>query len=417
MNLPTNTDPNAHGSSLAGKHLIVGLTGGIAAYKVCELLRRLREQGAGLSVIMTRAAGQFITPTTLQALSGGPVYTDTDQWAGEHAQASDASAMAHIDLSRRADAIIVAPASAHFLAQTAQGLASDLLTTLVLARNCPLIIAPAMNVQMWQNPATQRNVQTLQQDGVTLLGPASGDQACGEVGLGRMLEPNELLDALMAFFEPKVLQGKTVLITAGPTFEPIDPVRGITNLSSGKTGFAIARAAADAGAHVTLIAGPCALPTPYGVQRHNAKTAQQMLDAVMHHVGKIDIFISVAAVADWRAASISEQKIKKSNAAPAAINLTPNPDILATVAAMPKAPYCVGFAAESQDLERHARSKLQAKNLQLVIGNLVQDSLGADEAQWTFVSPQGTHSPPRADKRSLARSLIAHIAQQLSEPL
>lgn len=414
MNSPTETTRSAHETSLTGKHLIVGLTGGIAAYKVCELLRRLREQGARLSIIMTRAAGQFITPTTLQALSGGPVYTDADQWAGRHEQAS---AMAHIDLSRQADAIVVAPASAHFLAQTAQGLASDLLTSLVLARSCPLIVAPAMNVQMWQNPATQRNVQTLQQDGVTLLGPASGDQACGEVGLGRMLEPNELLDALMAFFEPKVLKGKAVLITAGPTFEPIDPVRGITNLSSGKTGFAIARAAADAGAHVTLIAGPCALPTPYGVQRHNAKTAQHMLDEVMRCVGKTDIFISVAAVADWRAASISEQKIKKSNAAPAAINLTPNPDILATVAALPKPPYCVGFAAESQDLERHARSKLKAKNLRLVIGNLVQDSLGADEAQWTFVSPQGTHSLPRADKRSLARSLIAHIAQQLSESL
>ncbi len=392
--------------NLSGKHLILGLTGGIAAYKVCELTRRLRDEGATVTVVMTQAAQHFVTPTTMQALSGRPVFTD--QWAAGEID----NAMPHIEVSRQADAILVAPASAHFLAQAAQGLASDLLTTLVLARRCPLLVAPAMNVEMWSNPATQRNVQLLRNDGVTLLGPGVGDQACGECGPGRMLEPQELLEDVIAFFQPKLLQDKRVLITAGPTFEPIDPVRGITNLSSGKTGFALARAAHEAGAKVTLIAGPTTLPTPRGVHRCDVQTAQQMLDEVLSYVNHAQIFISVAAVADWCVAQPSNEKIKKGNGAPQ-LALSPNPDILATVAALPNAPYCVGFAAESGDVARHAHEKLIAKKVQLVVGNLAQSTLGAPDAELMLVDPETRTTLARADKLTQARRLVAEIARRL----
>ncbi len=394
--------------NLTNKHLILGMTGGISAYKVCELVRRLKDEGATVTVVMTQAAQNFVTATTMQALSGQPVYTD--QW---HADGIP-NAMPHIDVSRHADAILIAPASAHFIAQAAQGLASDLLTTLVLARRCPLLIAPAMNVEMWTNPATARNVQLLRGDGVQFIGPGVGDQACGECGPGRMLEPHELLEEVIASFQPKLLQDKRVLITAGPTFEPIDPVRGITNLSSGKTGFALARAAHEAGAKVTLIAGPTALPTPHGVHRCDVQTAQQMFDDVMSYINHAHVFISVAAVADWRVAQPSTAKIKKGASAAPTLNLVPNPDILASVAALPNAPFCVGFAAESENVAQHARAKLEAKKVQLVVGNLAQDTLGTSDSELVLVSAAGSTNLPRADKLTQARRLIAHIASQLT---
>lgn len=398
--------------NLTEKHLILGMTGGIAAYKVCELVRRLKDEGATVTVVMTQAAQQFVTATTLQALSGRPVFTD--QWAGPDSSGARVdNAMPHIEASRAADAILIAPASAHFIAQAAQGLASDLLTTLVLARRCPLLIAPAMNVEMWSNPATARNVQLLRGDGVEFLGPGVGDQACGETGAGRMLEPQELLEDTIAFFQPKLLKDKRVLITAGPTFEPIDPVRGITNLSSGKTGFALARAAQEAGAKVTLIAGPTELPTPRGVRRLDVNTAQQMHDDVMGYVNHAHVFISVAAVADWRVAQPSGSKIKKGTQELAPLSLVANPDILASVAALPNAPFCVGFAAESEDMARYARAKLESKKVQLMVGNLAQHTLGRDDSEIIVVSAQGDIALPRADKLTQARRLVAEIAQRL----
>lgn len=394
---------------LQSKQLVIGMTGGIAAYKVCELVRRLQDEGATVTVVMTRAAQEFVTQTTMQALSGRPVFTD--QWALQGAAV--ANAMPHIDVSRDADAIVVAPATAHFLAQVAQGLAPDLLTTLVLARRCPLLVAPAMNVEMWSNPATRRNVQALRDDGVTLLGPGVGDQACGETGAGRMLEPQELLADIVAFFQPKLLQDKRVLITAGPTFEPIDPVRGITNLSSGKMGFALARAAAEAGAKVTLIAGPTALPTPRGVQRLDVRTAQEMHDNVMVYVSHMQVFVAVAAVADWRVTKPSTSKLKKSHGAPA-LAYEMNPDILAAVAALPNAPFTVGFAAESENVAARARAKLDAKKVQMVVGNLAQEALGADESELIVVTADGDTAFARAGKLTQARRLIAEIAKRLT---
>jgi phosphopantothenoylcysteine decarboxylase/phosphopantothenate--cysteine ligase len=335
---------------LQGKRIVLGVTGGIAAYKAAELVRLLGKQGADVQVAMTEGATHFVTTTTFQALSGKPVFTD--QW-----DARMANAMAHIDLSRQADLILVAPASADFMARTAQGLADDLLATMVLARNCPLLIAPAMNRQMWENPATQRNVAQLVADGVQILGPASGEQACGEVGAGRMLEPAEILDAVIAFFTPKLLAGKQVLITAGPTFEAIDPVRGITNLSSGRMGYAVARAAQQAGALVTLVSGPVGFSAPQGVDRINVRSALDMHAAVMAQVARADIFIGVAAVADYRVANRAEHKLKKDAGGIPPIELIENPDILAEVAALENAPFCVGFAAESQHLEAYAQAK------------------------------------------------------------
>jgi phosphopantothenoylcysteine decarboxylase/phosphopantothenate--cysteine ligase len=394
---------------LDGKHLVVGMTGGIAAYKVCELVRRVQDEGATVQVVMTAGAQQFVTATTMQALSGRPV--ETDQW-----KSSTGNAMPHIELTRNADAVIVAPATADFLAKLAHGLADDLLTALALARDrtrTPLLVAPAMNVEMWDNPATQRNIAQLRADGVVILGPASGAQACGETGLGRMLEPHELLDDIVSFFQPKTLAGKKVLLTAGPTFEPIDPVRGITNLSSGKTGFAIARAARDAGAQVTLIAGPTALATPRGVQRVDVTTAREMMEAVVGNL-PVDVFISVAAVADWNISNPSRSKIKKDGSAtPPTLKFAPNPDILATVASLPSAPYCVGFAAESDDVIENARRKLTNKKVPLIVANRAQDVFGSDSSELSLIDGHGVTTLPRTDKLAQARRLMTEIASRL----
>lgn len=400
---------------LDGRRLVVGVTGGVAAYKTCELVRRLQEEGAAVQVVMTASAQRFVTATTFQALSGRPVHTD--MWRAD-AGAQVANAMPHIELTRGVDAVVVAPASAHFIAQAAHGLADDLLATLVLARDrarTALLVAPAMNVEMWDNPATQRNVAQIRADGATVLGPAAGGQACGETGMGRMLEPADLLADIVAHFQPKRLAGKRVVVTAGPTFEAIDPVRGITNLSSGKTGFAIARAAAEAGADVVLVAGPTMLAAPRHVRRVDAVSAQQMYDAV-HAALPADVFIAVAAVADWRVANASASKLKRGagsvGGAPA-LQFAANPDILASVAALPKPPFCVGFAAESDDVLANARAKLAAKKLPLVIANRAQDALGADASELHLVEARGVTTLPQADKRTQARRLIAAIAERL----
>jgi phosphopantothenoylcysteine decarboxylase / phosphopantothenate---cysteine ligase len=396
---------------LSGKHLVVGVTGGIAAYKTCELVRRLQDAGATVQVVMTDGAQQFVTATTMQALSGRPVATS--QWDA----ASADNGMPHIALTRAADAIVVAPATAHFMARVAHGMADDLLTTLALARDrtrTALLVAPAMNVEMWENPATQRNAAQLRADGIALLGPARGAQACGETGDGRMLEPDDLLEDIISFFQPKVLAGKRMLLTAGPTFEPIDPVRGITNLSSGKTGFALARAARDAGADVTLVAGPAPLATPRGVKRVDVTSASEMHDAVMRGL-PVDVFVGVAAVADWRVANPSDRKIKKNAAAtPPALQFEPNIDILAAVAGLPQPPFCVGFAAESEDVVDNAKRKLTSKNVQLVVGNRAQDAFGADGSELFLVDAAGVTTLAHADKLAQARRLVAEIAQRLA---
>jgi phosphopantothenoylcysteine decarboxylase / phosphopantothenate---cysteine ligase len=401
-----STEAGLDNAELAGKHLVLGLSGGIACYKIAELTRLLVKAGATVQIVMTDAATQFITPVTMQALSGRPVYTS--QW-----DARIANNMAHIDLSREADAIVIAPASTDFIAKLAHGNCDDLLSTLCVARDCPLLVVPAMNRQMWQNPATQRNVAQLRGDGVQVLGPDSGAQACGEVGDGRMLEPSATFEAICAFFQPKILQGHRVLITAGPTFEPLDPVRGITNRSSGKMGFALARAAAQAGADVHLVAGPVALETPWGVYREDVQTAQQMHDAVLHATPDADIFIAVAAVADWRVGQLSEHKIKKTANQPMpAFTFVENPDILATVARLPNPPYCVGFAAESGDLEVHGEEKRARKNVPLLIGNLGPLTFGLDDNEVVLFEASGITRLPRADKKLLAKLLIAEIAKR-----
>ena len=388
---------------LQGKRIVLGVTGGIAAYKAAELLRLLSKQGAEVQVAMTEGATHFVTPTTFQALSGKPVFTD--QW-----DARMPNAMAHIDLSRQADLILVAPASADFLARTAHGLADDLLATMVLARDCPLLVAPAMNRQMWENPATQRNAAQLAADGVQILGPACGEQACGEVGAGRMLEPEEILEEVIAFFAAKLLAGKKVLITAGPTFEAIDPVRGITNLSSGRMGYALARAARHAGAEVTLVSGPVNFAAPQGVDRINVRSALEMHAAVMAQAGTADIFIGVAAVADYRVANAAEHKLKKDTGGIPPIALVENPDILAEVAALKDGPFCVGFAAESQNLEAYAQAKRKKKNIPLIAGNLIQDGFGGDDNTLILFDAAGAHPLKPAAKSVLASQLIQHIA-------
>jgi phosphopantothenoylcysteine decarboxylase/phosphopantothenate--cysteine ligase len=395
---------------LQDRHVVLGLSGGIACYKSAELVRELTRQGATVQVVMTEAATQFITAVTMQALSNRSVYAS--QW-----DTREANAMAHINLTREADAVLVAPASADFMAKLAQGRADELLSLLCLARpieRCPLLLAPAMNREMWAHPATQRNLAQLRADGATILGPAAGDQACGEVGDGRMLEAVELCDELIAFFQPKVLAGKRVLITAGPTFEAIDPVRGVTNLSSGKMGFAIARAAAEAGAAVTLVAGPVALPTPRHVARIDVQSARQMHDAVLPLAGAHDVFVATAAVADWRPAACGEHKIKKdgSGAVPH-IPMTENPDILAAVARLQDRPYCVGFAAESHDLARHARDKRVRKGIPLIVGNLGPATFGRDDNALLLVDEHGERELPHAGKLQLARALVREIASRL----
>jgi len=392
---------------LTGKRIALGVTGGIAAYKAAELVRLLIKQGAAVQVAMTEAATRFVTPVSFQALSGKPVFTD--QW-----DACVANNMAHIDLTRAADVLLIAPASADFIAKLANGLANDLLSTLALARDCPLLVAPAMNRQMWENAATQRNIATLRGDGVTLLGPASGEQACGETGIGRMLEAEEIVSELIAHFQPKLLAGKKVLLTAGPTFEAIDPVRGITNLSSGKMGFAVARAAQEAGAVVTLVCGPVSQPTPHGVTRFNVTSALEMHAEVMRRAAGQDIFIGVAAVADYRPRAVAENKIKKDGRAASPIELVQNPDILADVAALPAPPFCVGFAAESRNLAEYAQGKRAAKKLPLIVGNLIQDGFGGDENTLVLFDASGETALPPGQKIDLARALVQQIALRLA---
>jgi len=392
-------------NSTSNKSILLGITGGIAAYKSATLLRLLIKQGYAVQVVMTEAACQFITPTTMQALSGRPVLTT--QWDGTP------NGMAHIDAGRAADAIVIAPASADFIAKLANGLANDLLTTLCLARDCPLLIAPAMNKQMWHNAATQRNLAQLAADGVTIFGPATGAQACGETGIGRMLEAEDLAAQIHAFFQPKILSGKRILLTAGPTYEAIDAVRGITNRSSGKMGYAIAQAAQQLGASVTLISGPTALATPFGVEKIAVTSAAEMFTAVQQHVSEADIFIGVAAVADYRVAQASNQKIKKDGGS-LTLELIPNPDILAWVAALPTPPFCVGFAAESENLQAYARAKRQAKKLPLLVANLAQDAIGAEDNAVILFDDAGEHPLPRADKLTVARALLAHMAKMLA---
>ncbi|MEO6279636.1 bifunctional phosphopantothenoylcysteine decarboxylase/phosphopantothenate--cysteine ligase CoaBC [Roseateles sp.] len=398
-------------SPLHGKHILLAMTGGIAGYKIAELTRLLVKAGATVQVMMTEGAQQFITPVTMQALSNRPVYTD--QW-----DARPDNNMAHINLSREADLMLVAPASADAIAALAQGRADDLVSLTALARrihDCPLLVVPAMNREMWAHPATQRNIAQLRADGATVLGPVSGDQACGEIGDGRMLEALEIFEELGVFLAPKALAGKRVLVTAGPTFEPIDPVRGITNHSSGKMGFAVARAAAEAGAEVTLVAGPVHLDTPPGVKRIDVQTAQQMFKAVLPLATQHEVFIATAAVADWRPTTTHDQKLKKveGQAGAPTIEMVENPDILATVAALARPPYCVGFAAESEKLAEHAEAKRLRKKLPLIVANLGPSTFGRDDNALLLIDDQGQRELPRADKLSLARELIAELSKRL----
>ena len=403
---------------LAGRHIVLGLSGGIACYKAAELCRALIKEGATVQVVMTEAAAQFITPVTLQALSGRAVYTS--QW-----DAREDNNMAHINLSREADAILIAPCSADFMAKLLHGRADDLLSLMCLARpidKVPLLVAPAMNREMYAHPATQRNLAQLQADGAIVLGVGRGFQACGETGDGRMLEPAELLADVIAFFAPKILAGRRVLITAGPTYEAIDPVRGITNLSSGKMGFAIARAAQEAGADVTLIAGPVSQPTPRGVRRVNVTSALQMHAAVQTEVGAADVFVASAAVADWRPASAADQKMKKDGSGDApALSFVENPDILAGVAASVRAKsgalFCVGFAAESHELEKNAIAKRLKKGVPLLVANIGPATFGADDNALLLIDAQGVVALPQASKRELARQLIADMARRLTRSL
>ncbi|MEO6146249.1 MAG: bifunctional phosphopantothenoylcysteine decarboxylase/phosphopantothenate--cysteine ligase CoaBC [Sulfuriferula sp.] len=388
---------------LQHKRILLGITGGVAAYKAAELTRLLVKAGADVRVVMSAAATQFVTPLTFQALSGKPVFTqlwDTDV----------DNSMAHIELTRTVDAVLIAPASADFIAKLVHGRADDLLSTLCLARACPLLVAPAMNQKMWENPATQRNIHQLQADGVQLLGPATGEQACGETGLGRMLEPVALLAELSAYFQPKLLAGLRVLVSAGPTLEMIDPVRAITNISSGKMGYAVARAAYEAGAEVTLVSGATCRETPMGVTRLSITSAEEMAQVVERTADHADIFISVAAVADYRPAVYTAQKIKKSERT-LTLDLLPNEDILMRIANRADAPFCVGFAAETDNLLEHGEAKRQRKNLPLLVVNRAQDALGSDNNELLLLDDRGKHLLPHADKLTLARQLIAHIAR------
>ena len=402
-------------TNLSEKHIVLGLSGGIACYKAAELCRALVKAGATVQVVMTEAAAQFMTPVTMQALSNRPVYVS--QW-----DAREPNNMAHINLGREADAILVAPASADFMAKLLHGRADDLLSLMCLARpidKVPLLLAPAMNREMWAHPATQRNVAQLRADGTHVLDVGQGDQACGEVGDGRMLEPEEILEDLIAYFQPKVLQGRSVLVSAGPTYEAIDPVRGITNLSSGKMGFAIARAAREAGAQVTLVAGPVSLATPRGVQRVNVRSAREMQEAVMAGVAGAQVFVATAAVADWRPDQAADQKIKKDGSGQTpALRFTENPDILAGVAQSARAQsgtlFCVGFAAESHDLLNHAKAKRERKGVPLLVGNIGPATFGQDENALLLVDAQGAKELPHASKLELARLLVQDIARRLA---
>lgn len=392
---------------LSAKRIVLGLTGGIACYKSAELTRRLQDQGASVQVVMTDAACSFITPTTMQALSGQHVYRET-------LDATMDNSMAHINLSREADAILIAPCSADFIAKLAHGLADDLLSTLCLARgNCPLIIAPAMNREMWTHPATQRNIKTLLADGIAVWGPGDGEQACGEIGSGRMLDVPELIEEAISFFTPKVLNGVNILMTAGPTEEAIDPIRVLSNRSSGKTGYAIAEAAQRAGAKVTLISGPTALTQPYAVDIIPVRSARQMHQAVMNQARHHDIFISVAAVADWYIKNSSDRKIKKTEGDGfPTLEFAPNPDILAEVAAMENGPWPIGFAAETDNLFEYAEAKRQRKKLPLIVGNLAQEVMDKDTTRFVLFADSGVTEMPSAEKTAAASALIQEISRR-----
>jgi len=393
---------------LKGKRILLGITGGIAAYKAAELVRLLVRAAADVRVAMTEAATRFVTPVTFQALSGQPVWSEL--W-----DPRVPDAMGHIELSRDRELIVVAPASADFMAKVAHGLANDLLSTLCVARRCPLMLAPAMNVEIWENAATQRNLGLLRDDGVLIEGPAAGDQACGETGYGRMLEPAQIVAEIEVFFAPKRLAGKRVLVTAGPTEEPVDPVRVLTNASSGKMGYAVARAAQEAGAEVTLVSGPVSLATPAGVARIDVRTAQEMFEAVKKRAPSSDVFISVAAVADYKVKNPSAQKIKRANGRAVTLELAENPDILAYVAGMKDGPFCVGFAAESEKLAQHAKEKRAKKNLPLLAANLAQDALGADTNSIVLYDDRGEHPLGTGAKLELARKLVEHVAGMLPQ--
>ncbi|MCL2658702.1 MAG: bifunctional phosphopantothenoylcysteine decarboxylase/phosphopantothenate--cysteine ligase CoaBC [Betaproteobacteria bacterium] len=393
-------------SIFMGKRIVLGVTGGVAAYKAAELARLLGKAGANVHCVLTEAASRFVTPASFQALTGNPAWSDL--W-----DVRMPNGMAHIDLTRGAAALVVAPASANSIAKYVHGMADDLLSTLVLARDCPLVVCPAMNRQMWENSATQRNVAQLRQDGALILGPAAGEQACGEVGMGRMLEPEQIVAGLEAFFTPKLLAGKRVLMTAGPTYEALDPVRGITNLSSGKMGYALARACANAGAEVTLVSGPVSLATPAGVRRIDVKSALEMRDAVLRHVAQAGIFIAVAAVADYRPANVSAHKLKKSGATGLTIAMEQNPDILSEVAALSSAPFCVGFAAESQNLDEYATTKRAKKGIPLIVGNLVQDGMGGDANRVVLYDDSGRHELPAGSKDAVAADIVVYLANLL----
>ena len=393
-------------SIFTGKRIVLGITGGVAAYKAAELARLLGKAGADVHCVLTESATRFVTPTLFQALTGNPAWSEL--W-----DARMANNMAHIDLTRGAAAIVVAPATANSIAKYVHGQADDLLSTLVLARECPLVVCPAMNRQMWENVATRRNVAQLRDDGALVLGPAAGEQACGEVGMGRMLEPEQIVEGLAAYFTPKALAGRHVLLTAGPTYEALDPVRGLTNISSGKMGYALARACANAGAEVTLVSGPVALDTPAGVRRIDVQSAREMREAVLRHVGQAGVFIAVAAVADYRPTSASDHKLKKRGAEGLVIELEQNPDILAEVAALPAAPFCVGFAAESQNLDEYATAKRAKKGVPLIVGNLVQDGMGGDANRVVLYDDSGRHEMPAGPKDAVAADIVTYLAHLL----
>ncbi|QYK01750.1 bifunctional phosphopantothenoylcysteine decarboxylase/phosphopantothenate--cysteine ligase CoaBC [Shewanella psychrotolerans] len=394
--------------SLTNKKVLLGISGGIAAYKSADLVRRLKERGADVRVVMSQSAQEFITPLTLQALSGHPIATDLLDTAAE-------AAMGHIELARWADLVLIAPATANLIARINAGMADELITTTCLATEAPVVLCPAMNQQMYRNAATQSNLDSLRSRGITIWGPASGSQACGEIGPGRMEEPLVIAERVEQFFAPKILQGMSLLLTAGPTREAIDPVRYISNHSSGKMGFAIAKAAADMGAKVTIVAGPVNLDTPLNVNRINVKSTQEMLDAVMEQVHHSDIFIGCAAVCDYRVAEIANDKIKKS-AEEMALALVRNPDILATVAAHEHRPFTVGFAAETQDVEHYAKNKLTRKKLDMIAANDVSDpALGfnSDANALKVFWSNGQYDLPVTDKHTLAKQLLTLIAQQM----
>ena len=391
------------------KHILLGISGGIAAYKSCELVRLLKKQGHSVSVVMSTASTEFISPLTFQALSGNPVLTDTHE-------NGLGNGMAHINLTREADALVIAPATANTIAKISHGIADNLLANLVAARKCPLAVAPAMNVEMWNNPANLRNIEQLRSDGITVFQPAYGEQACGEIGLGRMLEAADLADLISDLWIPKILLGKRILITAGATFEAIDPVRGITNISSGQMGTALARACRAAGAKVTLIYGQLQTTIPTGLlHTEQAVSAEEMFRAVHNHITNQDVFISVAAVADYKVKNSNSQKMKKDGSGKVpVIELTENPDILASIASLPNPPFCVGFAAESERVLEYARVKRIRKNIPMLIANQISQSMGKTTNQITIIDDENEISFPETDKRQAADNIVKHLAARLN---